>query len=431
VIANTYSSLADSNFQVLLFHGVGNHQYVEDAAFTALDIRGYGETIVIADFNNDGHLDIFLPHYSGDSSDGCGSMGANARNFLLLNDGSGHFTDVADTAGVAMRNWSLCYRPEGAEALDFFGTGRIDLYAGSHFFINQGNDANGVLIFEDEAATLGLPRRFDEGAKFLDWNNDGLMDLVLLDPFGTGPVLYTFDGTQFIGTTAFPAWSSAQNFGLNAVDIDGDGRSDVIVAGGCVGTDTLDPYCSAPGGPHGLPHLLLNRGDHFVDATFFDDGLTPTQRNWNDLQTAADFSRKGTLDVVSRFVYADAWPNPDGHLAVLRNEADDDSTILVTVLDANGAHNQYGRVVRVRSLARPDFVMSQVVDGGSGYMANQPYDLTFATPDAGTYDIQVQLATRLVETTASAGQHVTIRDGGVTTTTVHAVRATVAPPAEN
>ena len=179
---------------------------------------------MVADFNNDGSVDLFIPAYtyldaihdlSGD--DRYPDAGAppnvhNAlQNFLLLNDGTGRFVERAVVAGVSMHATLSGItppstdpegnQPEGVQALDFNMDGLIDLYVGGHLFINQGTDDQGVPRFKDLAAEMGLtqdvlrgpplwapnpanalPTRdlvTDEGAKFLDWNNDGFLDLLL------------------------------------------------------------------------------------------------------------------------------------------------------------------------------------------------------------------------------------------------------------
>ena len=116
--------------------------------------------------------------------------------YLLLNDGTGHFTEVADAAGVANRGWPLYWKSEGAQAVDFDGDGDLDLFAASHFYFNEGV-VDGVPRFVDRRAALGLPLRFDEGLKFLDFDNDGRLDLLLHHP-SEGPQLWRFTGEVFV-----------------------------------------------------------------------------------------------------------------------------------------------------------------------------------------------------------------------------------------
>jgi len=51
--------------------------FTESVAFTDMKLRGlHGETILVADFNNDGCLDIFWPQ--------CTACGPNEQNYLLI-----------------------------------------------------------------------------------------------------------------------------------------------------------------------------------------------------------------------------------------------------------------------------------------------------------------------------------------------------------
>ncbi len=192
-----------------------------------MDIRGYGETILAADFNNDGAIDLFIPFYSHNSP--------SEHSYLLVNDGSGHFADVADAAGVALRGVPVDHRVEGAQAVDYDGDGWIDFYVAGRLFRNNGN-----LTFTDVTAAVGLPGDFDEGIKFLDWNNDGNLDLIIHHPI-YGPALWEYDGTRFTRRDVMPQYLNSDVYGVNVADFNGDGREDVVVAGGLPGGAVHSP----------------------------------------------------------------------------------------------------------------------------------------------------------------------------------------------
>src|SRR6202789_2252642 len=74
-----------------LYHNNGNGTFTEvsKAAGVSDPQRFFGLTALWSDFNNDGHLDLFV------ANDG-------EPNYLYRNDGNGHFTDIALDAGVAV-----------------------------------------------------------------------------------------------------------------------------------------------------------------------------------------------------------------------------------------------------------------------------------------------------------------------------------------
>ena len=192
------------------------------------------------------------------------------HSWMLINDGTGHFTDVSDLTGVRLipkrrcpaRNSSLC-RIEGAQAADVNGDGRIDLYAASHLFLNQGNDVNGVPHFLDlgpriapssfQVGTLpyyvcdittpspiGLPVLHDEGVKFFDFDNSGRLTLLIdgaesIEDGGDGVGVFTLDGLgNFIDhSDAIPHFYMSSSWGIQTADVDGDGLPDILLIGGC------------------------------------------------------------------------------------------------------------------------------------------------------------------------------------------------------
>jgi hypothetical protein len=120
------------------------------AAAGALD-RGAAMGITWGDYDNDGYLDIFISNMYANSrwalfhpdfpppvpwyyswvprSDVDTIINENTRGSTLLhNNGDGTFTDVSDAAGVRDTQWGW-----GAEFLDYNNDGRLDIYASNGF----------------------------------------------------------------------------------------------------------------------------------------------------------------------------------------------------------------------------------------------------------------------------------------------------------
>src|SRR5207302_7457247 len=187
-LSAVYSPTNVNSFASLYFANLPG-PFLEDATFGSqstagapginIGYRGRTETVVVADFNNDGAVDVFLPTYtyldgvhdlSGDPRFTHSGPPPNVYNayqsFLLLNEGTGNFSEHAVGAGISMHSTLSGLmppstdpegnQPEGEQALDFNMDGLIDLYVGGHLFINQGVDANGVPHFKDMASAWGL-----------------------------------------------------------------------------------------------------------------------------------------------------------------------------------------------------------------------------------------------------------------------------------
>jgi len=439
VISSVYSPTNVPSWAYLFF-GNADGTFTQDTTFgmqylapDGAGFRGRTETIVVADFNNDGAVDIFLPTYTyldttyelgGDPTYQRAGPPPNVYNalqsFLLLNDGTGKFAERAVVAGVSMHSTLSGIspdstdpqgnQPEGAQAVDFNMDGLIDLYVGGHLFINQGVDDQGVPHFKDMAATWGLTQAVlrapppwapdpdnalptddlvtDEGAKFLDWNNDGRLDLLLLRwDWGSahGARLFEFTGTQFIErqlalttpTATFtqpvagevPFFSSPRPTvlggvvaGINVYDLDNDGLEDVLVTGDDTGSA-----------------IFRNNGWGFTEVPAGD--LTGSQGESGGM-ALADLDGNGSIDVV--------YPASDG-IAYYENTTVQGHSFTVEVLGPNGEHNQFGRVIQV-SPPGTSQIYTRVVDGGSGYLTQNQYPILVGTPYSGTHTVKVYFA---------------------------------------
>jgi hypothetical protein len=148
----------------------------------------FGLTAVWAHLNGSGPPNLFV------ANDG-------EANFLYVNDGHGHFSDVAFPSGVAVNQDGTEQANMGVALGDYMHTGRFSI-AISHFseeyatlFRNDGG-----LNFTDVSYPSGIARATTPyvgwGDAFVDLNNNGWQDFILVNGH-----VYPQVGASGIGTT--------------------------------------------------------------------------------------------------------------------------------------------------------------------------------------------------------------------------------------
>ncbi|WP_207514493.1 VCBS repeat-containing protein [Longitalea luteola] len=133
-----------------------------------------GGGVAVGDINNDGLEDIFL-------------VANMNENKLYLNTGNLQFKDITKEAGKELAGRPNSWKT-GATMADVNGDGWLDIYVcysgkvpddirRNQLFINQGNST-----FKEEAAAYGVnDKSFSTQAAFFDYDNDGDLDLFLLN----------------------------------------------------------------------------------------------------------------------------------------------------------------------------------------------------------------------------------------------------------
>lgn len=206
-----------------------------------------GAGVGAGDFNNDGNIDLFF--------------GANqGKNTIYLNNGHAHFTDVTVAAKIPQDGgWTT-----GISVVDINNDGLLDIYVcrvGNHetlhsrnqLLICQGIDKNGVPFYTDMAESYGLGfSGFSTQAVFLDYDNDGDLDMYLLNhsihqngTFGlrsqllgtpnalSGDRIYRNNGnhtfTDVTRQTGINSSVLGYGLGVNVADINLDGYPDIYV----------------------------------------------------------------------------------------------------------------------------------------------------------------------------------------------------------
>ncbi|MCA1649589.1 MAG: CRTAC1 family protein, partial [Acidobacteria bacterium] len=205
----------------------------------------YGLGVTAADYDNDGHIDIYIT-----------CLGPNR---LIRNLGGGKFVDVTAHAGVGDPGFST-----SAAWFDYDVDGRLDLFVANYVEWTIDTDLRCTLdgrtksyctpesykgqsstlyrnkgdgTFEDVTKRAGLydPSSKSLGVALIDYNDDGRMDLFVANDTQPNRLYRNSGDGKFtdVGMTAGVAFNEAgvarAGMGVDTADYDGSGRQSLII----------------------------------------------------------------------------------------------------------------------------------------------------------------------------------------------------------
>lgn len=257
-----------------LLHNEGGGRFRDITAESGLGgLSGTYTSAVFFDADRDGRLDLFVAAYGDARQTGPAYSGKNGPGSRFFHNvergGRPFFVDETRSAGFTDRGWAFA-----ASACDYDGDGADDLYVANDFGTNclyQNFSTPGRPLFRELAKAAGvLDDGYGMGVTWGDYDNDGRFDLHVADfssPYRwlirsprlpmppipgivqavarpivvpmllrrcQGDGLYrnlgngTFEKTSEPAGVAEGGWA----WGTELVDLDGDGRDDLVVVNG-------------------------------------------------------------------------------------------------------------------------------------------------------------------------------------------------------
>ena len=409
------------------FRGAANRLYRNDAgAFTdvasAAGLADATDTRAAAwgDYDADGDADLYV---------GWAAAGDDP-NRIYRNDG-GRFTNVTRELGIDVRGISR--QPAW---IDYDGDGDLDLFAAFRDRANRlfRND-RGRFTDVSTDTRIDDPRK-TVGAVWWDADEDGDLDLFVANQEGDANGFYRNDKGRFTdvareaGVDAAGRPKEEGGVGPAVADFDRDGDFDLFVAN--YGANALYRNekgrftdIAAPSGVAGRAHVttaswgdvnadgwpdvytdaIVGDAAPYRDALFVNGGKPNDRGGWQFSDVFAqitvradathgvqwaDFDGNGTLDLA----LANNDPKAGGH-PVLRNTGAQHGRLFgVRVVTSQGRAMHPGAEVRVYAAGTRTLVSSGLVDGGSGYCAQNLMPVFVAAPRSGKVDVEVTTIAR-------------------------------------
>lgn len=212
--------------RVKIYKNNGNNTFTEVASMLGIINDNESKTILVVDYDNDGHRDIFITNLSG-------------QNKLYRNNGS-TFQDVTNTSGLLLND---SIRSTAAMFFDYNKDGFLDLYVGvysgfgnnlnfnNNLYKNNGNGTFTNVTLQSGAGNFGNKIL---AVSTIDYNNDGWEDIYIANDRRVNNTMLKNNGNGTFSDVSIPTGSNLtmDAMGLSIGDFDNDNDFDIYISNG-------------------------------------------------------------------------------------------------------------------------------------------------------------------------------------------------------
>ncbi|MGE3165418.1 MAG: FG-GAP-like repeat-containing protein [Planctomycetota bacterium] len=282
-----YTGFAGTTEPNRLYRNLGGTGFLEVGAAHGVDDTNQSFQAVFVDIDLDGDLDLYL------ANDNRSGLAAPTVNRLWRND-HGQFVEISAGSGT-----DVAIDAMGIAVGDVDGNGFPDFYCsnsppGNCLLMNQGSN-----LFVNSAAAAGVQAfRLGWGTQFLDYDQNGLLDIFLMN-YGSGNQL-------FRQTPGFAFVDEAPSLGLidlglgyccATADLDGDGDLDLVAQSALQPIRIyINPSAGQPGA-HWLKVSLRGSPPNGNAVGARASVLTPTATQSRSVQAGVGFKSSNAFDL--------------------------------------------------------------------------------------------------------------------------------------